>query len=129
MGLGVGQGQRPRMGGDVADQALADAQAGLMHGGGQQALGGEQFEHFAGTHHVAGADLRHHVDGDQLDDLVEAFLRGAAARHDVAQAAEQPARDGDGTGGLHGGGAVTGRPPRRGRAPPGPLRPAPPVRR
>ncbi len=75
MGLRVGQRQRPRMGGDVADQTFADAQTRLVHGFGQQTFGGEKFEHFARAHHVTGADFRHHIDGDQLDHL---FRRSCA---------------------------------------------------
>ena len=89
MGLRLGQRQRPRMGRDVADQALADAQPRLVHRLGLQALGGEQLQHLAGAHDVGRADLGHHVGGDDGDDLVEPFLRLAAAGHHIAEAAEE----------------------------------------
>ena len=96
MMLRVRQRQGPRVAGDVADQAFADAQTGLVHGLLLQALGGEQLQDLAGAQQIDGADLRHHLAGDQLDRLVEPQLRRAAARHHVAQALEQHARAGRG---------------------------------
>ena len=101
MRLRVGQRQRPRGGGDDADQALADAQPGAVHRLGPQALGGEELQHLAGAHDVAGADLRHHVGGDDVDDLVEPLLRRARAGHGVAQPAQQAAGAGGRRARLH----------------------------
>ena len=95
--LGIGQGKWSGMSADIAHQAFAHPKTGLMHGGLQQAFGGEQFQHLAGPHDVAGTDLGHHVGGDQLDHFVQAVLGGAAGRHDVPQPAQQPARNRSGS--------------------------------
>ena len=71
MALRVGERQRPGVGGDVADQALADPQARAVHGRGIEALGGEQLEHLAGAQQVDRADLGHHLVGDQAHDLAQ----------------------------------------------------------
>ncbi len=91
MRLRVGQSERPRRGGDDADEAFADAQPGAMHGFGTQTFGGEELEHFAGAHDVTGANLGHHVRGDDADDGAEALLRCPLSRHHVAQTAEHEA--------------------------------------
>ena len=85
MALRVGQRQRPVMGGDVADQALADPQARAVHGRGIEALGGEQFEHFAGAQQVDRADLGNHLVGDQAHDLAQRVLDGVGTRHRVPE--------------------------------------------
>ena len=90
--LRVGQVERPGVGGDIADQPLADAQAGLVHRRRLQSLGGEQFQDLAGALHVDRAHLGHHVGGDDDDDLIQAYLGGAGARHDVAHPRQQASR-------------------------------------
>ncbi len=102
MGLRVGQRERPRVRGDVADQALADPQPGAVHGLGIQALGGEQLEHLAGAQHVDRADLGHHLVGDQAHDLAEGFLGRTATRHRVPEPLEEHSRSGQGSPSLHG---------------------------
>ena len=89
--LGIGQGQRPGAGGNIADQALAQAQSGLVNGRRLQALGGEQLEHVAGTADVNRTHLGHHVAGDDGGELVQPLLRGSGAGHDVAHARQQAA--------------------------------------
>jgi len=93
MGPGVGQRHGAAMGGDLADQALAHPQAGLVDGGLAQAVGGEQLQHLAGAHDVAGADLGLQGVGDGAHDLVEPLLSGPATGHDVAQPRQEAACD------------------------------------
>ena len=92
--LRVGQVERPRLLGDGADEALADAQRRLVDGLALQALGGVELEHAVGAQHIDRADLGHHVGRDLRHDLVEPVLRADRLRHDLAQAAEQDARPG-----------------------------------
>ena len=63
-----------------------------MHGLAIEALGGVKLERAVDAQHVDGAHLRHHVGGDQHDDLVEAFLRAYRFRHHLAEATQQHAR-------------------------------------
>ena len=102
MALRVGQRQRPVMGGDVADQALADPQARAVHGRGIEALGGEQFQHFAGPQQVDRADLGHHLVGDQAHDLAQRVLDGLGTRHRVPEPLEEHSRSGQRSCSLHG---------------------------
>ena len=92
--LGVGQVERPRLRGDRADEALADAQRGVVDRLALQAFGGIEFEHAVRAQHIGRADLGHHVGRDLPHDLVEPVLRADRLRHDLAQAAEQDARPG-----------------------------------
>ncbi len=78
--------------GDQADQAFVGAQHGLVHGFRLEAFGGVKLERAVDAQHVDGADLRHHVGGDQHHDLVEAFLRADRLRHHFAKPAQQHAR-------------------------------------
>ena len=94
MRLRVRQVQRPRLGGDRADEALPDAQRRVVDRGAVQALGGVEFEDAVGAQHIDRADLGHHVGRDLADGLVEPVLRADRLRHDLAQAAEQDARSG-----------------------------------
>ena len=55
-------------------------------------FGGVELERAVDAQHVDGADLRHHVGGDQHHDLVEAFLRADRLRHHLAKPAQQHAR-------------------------------------
>ena len=64
----------------------------LVHGLAVEALGGIKLERAVDAQHVDGADLRHHVGGDQHHDLVEAVLRADRLRHDFAKPAQQYAR-------------------------------------
>ena len=68
------------------------AQHGEVDGFALQAFGGVQLERAVDAQHVDGAHLRHHVGGDQDDDLVEALLRADRLRHDLAEPAQQHAR-------------------------------------
>jgi len=76
---------------DHADQALAFLKPGLVDSIGAQALGGKQLQHLAGTAQIDGADLRHHIGGDDADQLVQPHLGGGLLRHDLAQAAQKQA--------------------------------------
>ena len=65
---------------------------GLVDGFALEAFGGVQFERAVDAQDVDGADLRHHVGGDQHHDLVEAVLRADRLRHHLAKPAQQHAR-------------------------------------
>ncbi|GEQ99258.1 hypothetical protein JCM17844_28950 [Iodidimonas gelatinilytica] len=54
-----------------------------------QAFGGKQFKDFAGANKIDGADLGHHILGDDRCQLVEPFLCAARSGHDLMQAAQQ----------------------------------------
>ena len=84
-----------RLRGDEADEALAQPQGGHVHGFGLQALAGEQFELAVVAQHIEGADVRPHVFGNEIDDLVEAILRSQRLRHGFAQLPQQHARTAD----------------------------------
>ena len=90
--LGFRQVDRVGFARDQADQALVLAQHGLVDGLAVEALAGVELERPVHAQHVDGAHLRHHVGGDQDDDLVEAFLRADRLRHDLAKPAQQYAR-------------------------------------
>ena len=92
MVLRVGEVERFRLARHQADEALVLAQHGEVHGLRVEALGGVQFERAVDAQHVERADLRHHVGGDQHDDLVQAFLRADRFRHHFAEPAQQHAR-------------------------------------
>mgnify|MGYP003335507541 CR=1 FL=1 len=77
---------------DETDEAFFQAQHGLVDGFALEAFGGVQLERAVDAQHVDGAHLRHHVGGDQHDDLVQAFLRADRLRHDLAEPAQQHAR-------------------------------------
>src|SRR5512145_443362 len=101
MRLRVGERQRTRMGGDIADDAFADAKSGLVHGLLFEPFGGEKFEDFARPHDVGRAHLGHHVGGDNLDDAIEPLLSAAAGRHHVADPLQQAAGTDRSRAGLH----------------------------
>ena len=63
----------------------------LVDGVAVQTFGGVEFERAVDAQHVGGADLRHHVGGDQHDDLVEPVLRADLLRHDFAEPSQQDA--------------------------------------
>jgi hypothetical protein len=90
--LGFRQIDRIGLARDQADQALVLPQHGLVDGLAIEALAGIELERRVHAQHVDGADLRHHVGGDQDHDLVEAFLRADRLRHDLAKPAQQYAR-------------------------------------
>ena len=90
--LGVRKVDRVRLARDEPDQALVRAQHGLVDGFRLEAFAGVQFERAVHAQHVDGADLRHHVGGDQHHDLVQAFLRADRLRHHLAKPAQQHAR-------------------------------------
>ena len=94
VGLRVVQRQRPAVGGDVADQTLADPEPGAMHRRGVEALGGKQFQHLAGAQQVDRADLGHHLVGDQAHDLGQRVLDGTGTRHRVPEPLEEHSRSG-----------------------------------
>ncbi len=92
MVLGFRQVDRVGLARDQADQALVRTQHGLVDGLLVEAFGGVQLERAVHAQHVDGADLRHHVGGDQHHDLVQAFLRADLLRHHLAKPAQQHAR-------------------------------------
>ena len=92
MVLGFRQVDRVGLAGDQADQAFVRAQHGLVDRLLVEAFGGVQLERAVHAQHVDGADLRHHVGGDQHHDLVQAFLRADLLRHHLAKPAQQHAR-------------------------------------
>jgi hypothetical protein len=92
VGLRLGQVDRIGFAGDEADQALVLAQHGLVDRLVLEAFGGVQLERAVDAQHVDGADLRHHVGGNQHDNLVQAFLRADRFRHHLAETAQQHAR-------------------------------------
>src|SRR5690606_5413253 len=94
MRLRVRQVEGPRLGGDGADETLADAELGLVDGLALEALGRIELEDAVGAQHIGRAYLGDHVRRDLRHDLVEPFLRADRLRHDLAQAAEQDARSG-----------------------------------
>ena len=89
MVLRVRQRQRLGGGGDEADEPLAGAHRGQMHGFAVEALGGEQLQRPVGARDIERAHLRHHVGGDQHDDAVETRLCGDGLRHDFAEPPKQ----------------------------------------
>ena len=99
--LGVGQIERPGFLGDAADQALADAQRGVVDGLGLQTLGGVELQHPVGVQDIDRAHLGHHVGRDLRHDLVEPGLRADRLRHDLAEATKQHARPGGGSAPHH----------------------------
>ena len=84
---GLGEVQDARLGGDRPDQAFAHVQPGDVDRFLAQAVGGEQLQ-LVVAQQVDRADLALHRRRDQVDDLVELRLRGAAARHDLMQAGQ-----------------------------------------
>ncbi len=92
MGLGVGQVDGVGLAGDQADQAFVGAQHGLVDRLPVEAFGRIELERAVDAQHVDGANLRHHVGGDQHHDLVEAILRADRLRHHFAETAQQYAR-------------------------------------
>ena len=102
MMLGIVERQRPAMGGDVADQTLADPQARGMDGRRVEALGCEQFQHLARPQQVDRADLGHHFVGDQAHDLAQRHFDGLGTRHRVPEPLEEHSRSGQGSRSLHG---------------------------
>ena len=92
MVLGFRQVDRVGLARDQADQAFVRAQHGLVHRLLVQAFGGVKLERAVHAQHVDGADLRHHIGGDQHHDLVQALLRADLLRHHLAKPAQQHAR-------------------------------------
>ena len=92
VGLRLGQVDGIGFACDQADQAFILPQHGLVDRLALEALGGVQLKRAVDPQHVDGADLRHHVGGNQHDDLVETILRADRFRHHLAEAAQQHAR-------------------------------------
>ena len=92
MVLRVGQIDRIGLACNQPDQPFVGAQHGLVHRRLVQAFGGVELERAVDAQHVDGADLRHHVGGDQHHDLVQALLRADRLRHHFAKPAQQHAR-------------------------------------
>jgi hypothetical protein len=87
--LRLGEVQRPGRRGDGADEALAEAQGGVVHRIGIKADGGIELEHAVGAQHIGRADLGDHVLGDLAHDPVEPVLRLHRLRHDFAETFQQ----------------------------------------
>ena len=71
--LRLGQIDHAAMGGDQADQALADPQPGAVHGARAQPFGREQLEILA-AQHVRRADFGDDVGRDHAHHAIQAFL-------------------------------------------------------
>jgi hypothetical protein len=102
MVLRIVERQRTAVGGDVADQALTDPQSRAVDGRGVEALGREQFQHFARPQQVDRADLGHHLVGDQAHDFAQRDFDGLGTRHRVPEPLEEHSRSGQGSRSLHG---------------------------
>ena len=76
---------------DQADQPFVGTEHRDVDGFRLEALAGVQLEAAVDAQHVDGTHLRHHVGGDQHDDLVEALLRADRFRHHLAEPAQQHA--------------------------------------
>ena len=94
MGLRIVERQRPAMGRDVANETFTDPEPGAVHRRGIEALGGEQFQHLAGTQQVDGTDLGHHLVGNQAHDFGQRILDGTGTRHRVPEPLEEHSRSG-----------------------------------
>ncbi len=90
--LGIGQSQRLGLACDQADKALIRPHRGEMDSLAIEALCRVEFERTVRPLHIDRADLRHHVGGDEDDDLVEPRLRAHLLRHHLAEATQQQAR-------------------------------------
>jgi hypothetical protein len=89
MALGVVEIERRRLGSHEADKAFMRIQHGAMHGLAVEAFRGVEFEGVVDAQHVGGADLGHHIGGDQHHDLVETFLSADLLRHDFTEPSQQ----------------------------------------
>ncbi len=92
MALRVGEIERLGRARDLAHQAFAEREAGLVHGRRVQAFGGEELERLVGRHEIDRAHLGHHVRGDDLDHAVEARLRADGLGHQLAHAPQENSR-------------------------------------
>ncbi|MNN20345.1 hypothetical protein D3C81_1336220 [compost metagenome] len=92
VGRRVRQADRLGQPGHLADQTLAGAQPGVVHGLGVQTLRGEQFQLARGAAQIDGADLGDHGLGDGAHHHVQPVLRRAAAGHGFADLAQEVAR-------------------------------------
>jgi len=92
MAVGLRQVDRVGLARDQADQALVLAQHGKVDRLVLEAFRGVQLERAVDAQHVDGADLRHHVGGNQHDDFVQAFLRADRLRHHLTEPTQQHAR-------------------------------------
>ena len=79
----------PRLARDPADEPLADAQSCLVDRPGIESLGRAELEAPLVPAQIDGADLGPHAVGDQLRDVVEAFLPVAVLRKRVPQFLEK----------------------------------------
>jgi len=61
-----------------------------------KAFGCVELERSVHAEHIDRANLRHHVGGDQHDDLVETLLRADLLRHGFAESSQQNARTAEG---------------------------------
>ena len=81
----IGQVERAHFVGDKADKALADLEFGFVHRPRIEAFGGVEFERIVAPQQIDRADLRHHIGGDEHDDLVQPLLGRFGLRHDLAE--------------------------------------------
>ena len=90
--LRVGKVERPRAGGDGADQALSESQLREVDGVRVQTFGGIELQHRVGAQHVERANFGDHVGGDVAHDPVEPLLRLQRLLHEFAEPFQQNAR-------------------------------------
>ena len=94
VGAGVRQIERPRLGSNQTDKALADAKRCIVNRLPVQAFGRIELKHAIRTQDINRTHLGNDVRRNQDDDLVQSLLRRDRFRHDFAEPAEQKARSG-----------------------------------
>jgi hypothetical protein len=85
---GVRQVQRTAQALDLAHQALARLQPGVVHGVGVEALGGPQLQIVVGAAQIQGTHLGHHRQGDDAHDHVQTRLGRAFLLQGLADLAQ-----------------------------------------
>jgi len=91
---GIRQVQRPGLGSDQANKALADTQRGIVDRLPVQAFGRIELKNAVSAQDINRTHFGDDIRGDQHNDLVESLLRRDRLRHDFAEPAEQKARSG-----------------------------------
>ena len=89
------EAQRFGFGGNQAHKAFTEAQRRLVHRFALQPARCKELKRAVVAQNIERADVCPHVVGDQIDDLVEAVLRGERFRHGFAQLAQKHTRTAD----------------------------------
>ncbi len=90
--LRIGQCEGPCFLRDISNDTLAKLQTSFMNGTGFQALGCKQLQHIAAPPNIDRANLRDHVRGNNLDDVIQPLLRGRGTGHHVADTCQKSSR-------------------------------------